>query len=592
MIIQHRIIIGLVLIFSIFLVVGNYYIYQQQRTSHIAKYKQAKQTEINILLKMANESLISENYAYIEWFFSRWGEEHKTVVSLSLKNADGFFLSQYQRQTETTTELLTVTDIITLNYKSYIISLISDLSEINELLAQLLSQLILISSIAIISLAILVWVLFYYFAITPLQNEVEQRKKAEKKFSLLLNSTAEAIYGIDTEGKCTFVNHACLNILRYDREEDVIDQNMHELIHHTKSDGSHNSLENCRIYQAFRKDEGTHVDDEILWRKDGTSFPVEYWSYPIHQSHKVIGAVVTFVDITERKYADHEKEKLIHDMSERMKELQCLFTITESIRKHLNLNEIFSDTISAISLGWLYPKDMKARIILDDKEYTDSAFKLTQWKLASPLIINNVIRGAVEVYYMKEFSELDEGPFFIQERNLIDSISKLLSTAIEHNRAEAELERLIAEEVQRSKRYGHSMSVFLLDLDHFKQVNDTYGHKSGDIVLRSFSTILHQSIRKTDYVARYGGEEFIIILPETTLIKAEELAERLCCTIAEHLIPINDDKMLKVSSSIGVASYPEHGQSWEDIIKASDSAMYTAKNDGRNQVKIANYQNF
>jgi PAS domain S-box-containing protein len=367
--------------------------------------------------------------------------------------------------------------------------------------------------------------------ITERKHIEQAHKESEAKFFLLLNSTAEAIYGIDTEGRCTFINSACLNMLGYDSEKEVIDQNMHELIHHTKRDGSHNSLEQCHIYQAFRKNQGSHVDDEILWRQDGSSFSVEYWSYPMYKNNKVCGAVVTFVDITERRYAERERDRLIHDMGERIKELQCIYTITESIQRHDNLNEIISDTLTAIPLGWHYPEHTKARIIFDEKEYFDSTFQLTKWKLTSPLIIDNVIKGTVEVYYMKEFPELDEGPFLIQERNLLNGISKSLSEAIAHKMAEAELnhlanhdpltglynrrvmEKRIAEETQRCKRYGQSLSVFMIDLDHFKQVNDTYGHKAGDTVLQTTSTILQQSIRETDYAARYGGEEFVIILP-------------------------------------------------------------------------------
>jgi len=429
-------------------------------------------------------------------------------------------------------------------------------------------------------------------------------RESEEKFFLLLNSTAEAIYGIDTNGICTFVNNACLNILGYKGKE-VIGQNMHELIHHTNINGSHNPLKDCRIYQAFRKDEKNHIDDEVLWRKDGSYFPVEYWSYPMHRNHEVVGAVVSFIDISERQNAEREKEQLIHDMNERIKELQCMYTIMEAIRKQQNLTELFSDIIAAIPLGWHYPEYTKARIILDDKKYIENAFELTKWKLASSLTINKIKKGAVEVYYTKEFPELDEGPFLIQERNLINAISKLLSEAIERKNAEAELKQLathdpltglynrrvleqrIKEDVQRCKRYGHSLSIFMVDLDYFKQVNDTYGHEAGDTVLCNISTVLQQFIRKTDYVARYGGEEFIIVLPDTTLIKAEELAMRLCCKIAEHLIQVNDNKIIKMTSSIGVASYLEHSQSWEGLIEVVDNAMYTAKNAGRNQVKIA-----
>jgi len=137
--------------------------------------------------------------------------------------------------------------------------------------------------------------------ITERKLAVEALKASEQQVRLLLDSTAEAIYGLDLEGNCTLANPACLRMLGYDRLEAVLGKKMHDLMHHTRPDGSRLTNKQCRIYQAFRRDEGTHVDDEVLWRADGTSFPAEYWSYPVHQDGKVIGAVVTFLDITERK---------------------------------------------------------------------------------------------------------------------------------------------------------------------------------------------------------------------------------------------------------------------------------------------------
>jgi len=120
-------------------------------------------------------------------------------------------------------------------------------------------------------------------------------------FRLLLESTAEAIYGIDGDGRCTFCNPACLRLLGYDSVDELLGQNVHSLIHHSRSDGTPYPMDDCRIYQAFRNQEQAHVDDEVLWRKDGSSFTAEYWSYPMIRDERVIGCVVTFLDITERK---------------------------------------------------------------------------------------------------------------------------------------------------------------------------------------------------------------------------------------------------------------------------------------------------
>jgi len=122
------------------------------------------------------------------------------------------------------------------------------------------------------------------------------------QLSLLLESTGEGIFGIDLEGRCVFINRSGARLLGYDAV-DVLGLNMHDLTHHSHPDGSHYSHDTCPIFNAFRKGLHCRIDSEVFWRKDKSSFPVEYSSYPIIDNDKVRGAVVTFVDITERKLA-------------------------------------------------------------------------------------------------------------------------------------------------------------------------------------------------------------------------------------------------------------------------------------------------
>jgi len=136
------------------------------------------------------------------------------------------------------------------------------------------------------------------------KNRTEELKRSNAQLQLLLDSTAEAIYGIDTHGDCTFCNPACLRMLGYEREDELLGKNMHWQIHQKHADGTRFPVEECRIFRAFQANEASHVDDEVLWRADGTSFPAEYWSYPQRIDGVAVGAVVTFIDITERKRAE------------------------------------------------------------------------------------------------------------------------------------------------------------------------------------------------------------------------------------------------------------------------------------------------
>jgi two-component system, sensor histidine kinase and response regulator len=133
------------------------------------------------------------------------------------------------------------------------------------------------------------------------QRAQEALRESEGRIRLLLDSTAEAIFGIDREGRCTFCNPATLRLLGYEKGENLLGKFAHDLMHHSRADGTPYPINECRIVQSRRTGEGVHLDDEVFWRSDGTSFPVEFWAYPIRKEGEVVGAVITFLDITERK---------------------------------------------------------------------------------------------------------------------------------------------------------------------------------------------------------------------------------------------------------------------------------------------------
>jgi two-component system CheB/CheR fusion protein len=145
--------------------------------------------------------------------------------------------------------------------------------------------------------------------ITQLIRARQEVADREERIRLLLDSTAEAIYGIDLSGVCIFSNSACARLLGYDSPAALIGKQMHQLVHHSRSDGTPYAPEQSPIYEAMRHRDGAHVDTDVLWRADGTSFPAEYWSHPILRNEEVIGAVVTFLDITERREAEREVQE-------------------------------------------------------------------------------------------------------------------------------------------------------------------------------------------------------------------------------------------------------------------------------------------
>jgi PAS domain S-box-containing protein len=134
----------------------------------------------------------------------------------------------------------------------------------------------------------------------------EELRQTDELVRLLLDSTGEGIYGVDLEGNCTFANPACARLLGFQSTAELLGKQMHELVHHTRPNGEPYPVEECRIYKAFREHQGTHVDDEVMFCSDGKPFPAEYWSYPLERDGELVGCVVTFVDISERRRVEEE----------------------------------------------------------------------------------------------------------------------------------------------------------------------------------------------------------------------------------------------------------------------------------------------
>ncbi|MFZ5817110.1 MAG: GGDEF domain-containing protein [Bacillota bacterium] len=144
----------------------------------------------------------------------------------------------------------------------------------------------------------------------------------------------------------------------------------------------------------------------------------------------------------------------------------------------------------------------------------------------------------------------------------------------------------LEEEVAKARRYRQQTSLVLFDIDFFKRVNDTYGHATGDLVLKLMAKWVTGMSRNTDVVCRYGGEEIAVILPHTGLAGAQEFAERLRLKVSEQVVEDpEEDAKFRVTVSVGVAQW-EQGMEMMDLMKAADAALYHSKNTGRNRVTL------
>lgn len=211
---------------------------------------------------------------------------------------------------------------------------------------------------------------------TELTRIVAERELAERKFSeseeklrLILNSAGEGIFGLDNEGRCTFCNLSSLKLLGYTSPSDLIGKNMHLKVHHSDADGTPSPIEVCQIHQALTRGEPVHVDRDLMWKADGTSFPVEYWSFPQVKDGQIVGSVVTFVDISQRLQAEEDNRQL-QQMLLQSQKMDAMGTLAGGIAHDFN-------NILAVIYGYT---ELAIRKCVADKRLTDD---LTQIMVAS-----------------------------------------------------------------------------------------------------------------------------------------------------------------------------------------------------------------
>lgn len=422
-----------------------------------------------------------------------------------------------------------------------------------------------------------------------LARERSSLQESEARARLLLDSAAEAIYGIDLDGRCIFVNPAFLRILGYEREDELLGQSIHQLIHHTRSGGVPYPNEECLIYQAYIRDEAIHRDDEVFWRKDGRPVPVEYWSYPMHRDGKVVGSVATFFDISERRKAE-----------EKLRQAAMVFDNTRDgvmITDHeghiLTVNHSFTEITGYTEDDIARKQPNILRSGLHDAEFYQDMWahigETGYWRgeiwnrrkngeiYPQWLTINRVGDGGDEGrHYVGVFTDLSQ----IRHREAqldhltnFDPLTDLPNRSLVQSRLEHALER--------AKRHSGHVGVLYIDLDHFKSVNDSLGHKAGDELLRCVSERLAGRVRKEDTLSRLGGDEFMLVielLDESQV--AADVARDLLAQLALPFSCLGGHEVF-LGASIGISIYPDDGEDVADLMRHAEVAMYQAKERGR-----------
>ncbi|WP_083777140.1 PAS domain S-box protein [Gallionella capsiferriformans] len=438
---------------------------------------------------------------------------------------------------------------------------------------------------------------------TALQNSNQQ-------LNLLLDSMAEGTYGVDTNENCIFVNHSFLKILGYQSQDEVVGKNIHELIHHSHADGTPYPASECRIYASNLRNENLHCDDEVFWHRLGVPIPVEYWSRPIINDGVLIGCIVTFIDISERKEAEEKlrySEQRFHDVSdaagEYLWELDANMIYTYVSTRAIDVKGYTPEELLGKSpMAFMPEEDIEnvGNIInraitsrgpfkLEHRDITKSGALVWEEVNGLPIYDKNgeVIGLRGTGLNISERKEMEER---VHQLAFYDPLTSLPNRRLLNDR--------LSQAMSAGERSGLYGALMFLDLDNFKPLNDTHGHGVGDLLLIEAASRLKKCVRGMDTVARFGGDEFVVMLSELdagksdATVQARLVAEKILAALSEpYVLKIStSDEFSSVehhcTASIGVTVFLNHVTRQDDILKQADDAMYVAKGAGRNSIRF------
>lgn len=287
-----------------------------------------------------------------------------------------------------------------------------------------------------------------------------------------------------------------------------------------------------------------------------------------------------------------------------IKNILHIYELSKDIAAYIDLEKMFLLIVQSLDAQFTI-KDVAMKIFDGNKIFAKGASfdidetikipKISKNIIHLPLTIGDkyfgVISAKIPPLFEKDAEFVNEISEFVEELNPAIQRAILYLKVEEMSRTDGltELyrrgyfnERLKEEEL-RAKRSNSRFSILMMDIDHFKKVNDTYGHQAGDMVLKTVAEILKSSIYETDFAARYGGEEFVVLFPKTDPDGLKIKAEKIRQKIEETEIAVGLEK-IKVTASFGVAHYPKNGQKAEEVLHRADMSLYKSKQTGRNKV--------
>jgi len=479
--------------------------------------------------------------------------------------------------------------------------------------------------------------------------DITDRKRAEQalleseaRYRQIVESAGDIIYRVDTQGRLTYVNPTALRVLGYSLEQEVLSRNYLEFVHPAWRE----RVIFTYNHQFAKKILNTYLEFVALTRERHEIWVGQTVQVTI-DNDRVTGFQAVARDITTQKEAEAALQEANHKMGQFLDELQRrngeillinemsrLLQASQTPEEAYGIlgemsDQLFPHTTGAVYLlnpqrtlvnavaSWGELPSVESTLAPDDcwALYRGQTHPLREGEAGLPCVhlseplpavsyclpmqIQGEILGVLHVRSQHE-EHLDEA-----KRHLAYTVVEHAGMALSNLKLRAALreqsirdpltglynrrymEEALKQHLSRVTRHLHPLGILMIDIDHFKNFNDIYGHGAGDLLLRELGKFLQRHIRGGDIACRYGGEEFILIMPDISLEVAKQRAEHISRNARQLRIQAADQSYGGITLSIGVAIYPLHGRIIETVLRSADTALYRAKQQGRDQVIIA-----
>lgn len=454
-------------------------------------------------------------------------------------------------------------------------------------------------------------------------------RQSETQYRALFEQSNDAVFILDLQGNHIIVNQHAADMLGYTADE---------IQRLSYADLSAETEKSTKVMKQLLSGEHVPVFERLFRKKNGEIFPVEINVELVRDDSGIPLHIQSVVrDITNRKQDEettYRQNKMLSELHEITLDLLKQNSLEQLLKRIVEISSEFLDaSYAGITLIEGEELVLKAvtqnrasilgqRLRRDDAKLTWQAFDSKKTMVLSnydnwpdrrkenqgfphyavidiPILNGDECLGVLALGRDKpnyEFSEeqIQFGSLFASITALIIINSQLRETLKQQSIHDAltglfnrrYMEETLKQEISRAARQNHLLGIIMLDIDHFKKFNDSFGHQAGDSLLSQLGQFLQTNIRTEDTACRYGGEEFILILPNVSLETVKERAQVLREEFL-HLKVHTNNTMVGTTISLGIGMYPQHGQTPESLIQSADSALYRAKQGGRNRVEVA-----